>query len=185
MNWVDTPFLAYVSVRDHPARQAIEGVLRSGSWGSSVLVLPELYHVLTRDYDASGSDAFLSVELLSRSPIHWAPLEPDQIVPVTAAMRDHRIQAADASLLLLAQGERGVLYTPDGGLTRAAERLGVAVQNPVSAPLAGEIVRWEAEHLPPKGLGRILKSVERWLGREDVAMASRFVTATEGLTRLP
>lgn len=75
MNWIDTPLLVYGVVSGHPARETVARELRSGSWGSTVLTLLELYHVLVRDYAVAPQDAARAVERFTRSPIRWAELD--------------------------------------------------------------------------------------------------------------
>ena len=96
MNWVDTPLLVYGTITGHPARTAVEQELRRGTWGSSILVLLELYQVLTRDYGVAPTDAAAAVARLARSPIYWAALDRDQVTVAVAERWRHRLQATDS-----------------------------------------------------------------------------------------
>jgi predicted nucleic acid-binding protein len=185
VNWVDTPLLAYGTITGHPARFAVEQELRRGTWGSSVLVLLELYQVLTRDYAVAPADAAVTVGRLSRAPIHWAALDLGQATIAVAERWRHRLQATDAVLLLLAKEDGGTLVTEDRRLLYAAEEQGIVTRRLITPDLSMAVGRWEEQHLPPKGLARILNTIERWVRRENSDLADRFVEATAHLTSLP
>lgn len=185
MNWIDTQFLVYAAVEGHPARHLVEQELSRGAWGSSVLVLLELYHVLARDYAVAAGDAAEVVGRLARSPFHWAAVDGAQCVALARSSAHHRLAATDAALLTLAERDGGTLVSQDRRLLRAAAAEGVAVRNPIGTQLAGVIARWEDEHLPAKGLPRLLGPVERWLRGRDPALADQFLAATGGLSGLP
>ncbi len=185
MNWIDTQFLVYAALEGHPARHVVEQEVSRGAWGSSALVLLELYHVLARDYAVAARDAAEAVDRLARSPFHWAALDAAQCVAIARRAADHRLAATDAALLILAQRDAGTLVSQDRRLLRAAAADGVAVRNPIGAQLAQVIARWEDEHLPAKGLPRLLGPVERWLRGRDPALADEFLAATGGLSALP
>ena len=185
MNWVDTPLLVYSLMAGHPAAAMVEQELRDGEWGSTILVLMELYHVLTGDYGQPPAEAVQAVDRLARSPAHWASIDLGQAAAATAVRARTGLESADALLLLLARGDRGILVTSDHRLLRAAQTEGVAARNPISPILAVEIARWEELHLPRKGLPRLLRPVERWLRTRDEALAEEFLEATAHLSVLP
>ncbi len=185
MNWLDTPLLVYWEVDDHQARETIHEILRQGNWASSVLLLLELYQVLTRHYAVAADQAAEAAERVARSPLHWAALDTSQAVTALAACQRQRLQTTDAVLLLLAQEDGGTLVTQDQRLLRAAAAQGIAVRNPVTPALAAAVARWEEQHLPPRGLVRILSTVERWLRVQDAPLADQFLQATAQLTTLP
>jgi predicted nucleic acid-binding protein len=185
VNWVDTPLLVYAAVANHPAKATVEASLRRDTWGSTALVLLELYQVLTRDYAVAPSQAAESVERLARSPMHWASLEPSHAVTALPLRRRYHLQSADAVLILLAREDRGTVVSQDHGLLRAATAEGLAVRNPITPDVAAAIERWEARHLPERGLPRILGVTERWLRAEDAQLADRYLQATAHLKKLP
>lgn len=185
MNWIDTALLVYGSIEGHPARPVIEQELRRGTWGTSVLILEELYHVLTRDYRVPPASAASVAERMFRSPLRCADLQTRQLPLILSDMKDHGLHGADAALLALAREDQGILVSQDQALLRAAEAQGVAVRNPITPMLAVQVARWEAQHLPPRGLPRILGVVEAWIRRHDPSLADRFVLDTARLTRLP
>lgn len=185
MNWVDTPLLVYIVVEGHPARELGKAEFRRGEWGSSVLVLLEVFQVLTRDYGVSRREARAEVEILARSPIAWAGLSLQQVADAVEVAERESISSTDAVLLGLAEKDRGVLVTPDEHLFRVAQRRGVAVRNPVDERLAAAINAWETEHLPQKGSRRLLALVARWLADKDPPLAERFREVTANLTCWP
>lgn len=185
MNWIDTPILVYLAIDGHPARNQVQAELRTGDWGSSVLVLFEMFQVLTREYAVSRGAARAEVDLLARSPISWAGLHAQQAVEVVAIAEKEGLASTDAILLHLAEKDRGVLVTQDSRLLGAAQRRGVAARNPINRDLAAKIAAWESANLPEKGLTRLLGPVLKWLRAQDPAMAERFREATGNLSRLP
>lgn len=185
MNWVDTALLVYKSVTDHPAKEAVDTETSRGAWGSTVLVLPECYQVLTRTYRVAPADAAGIVARLSASPIYWATFDLAEMVGAVAARALHGIDTADAVLLHLAKADLGTLVTSDRKLLRAAQDHGVAALNPITRQLAAAITQWEAVHLPPKGLSRLLHPIERWLRARAPNLADELVVATAGLTQSP
>lgn len=185
MNWLDTPLLVYAAVADHPARSTVESMLRQGAWGSSVLVMLEVYQALTRDYAVAPESTTAEIDRLTRAPLIWRPIDANQATATFTARQQHSVDSADAHLLQLARDDRGMLITLDRRLLRAAQAEGVVTRNPITPGLAINIARWEEAHLPAKGLGRFLSGVEQWLRTEDPHVADRFVQATEQLTKLP
>jgi predicted nucleic acid-binding protein len=185
MNWIDAPLLIYSQFSDHPAEALVQRELRQGQWASTAYLLPEIYHVLVRDYAAAPGHAAAAVKRLTRTPIHWRPLDLGQVVTATEFWVKHRLQSADALLLHLASEERGTLVTVDRRLLRTAQSLGVPVWNPITPTAAAEVARWEAERFPPKGLSRVVNLVERWLRQRDAALADDFIESTAGLSSLP
>lgn len=184
-NWIDTPILVYRALADHPAAEVAEQQLATGECASSVQVLLEFYQVVTRDYAVSAEAAAEVVTRTARSPIHWASMDAGQAARVAEVRMRHRLESTDAALLILAQEDHGILVTQDRRLLREAEALGVAVRNPISRDLAASSARWEEEHLPPKGVARLLRPVETWLRNQNPLLADQFVEATSGLTALP
>lgn len=185
MNWVDTPLLVFSQVAGHPAESVVERELRRGEWGSTVLVLMELYHVFVREYGESPTAAVQAVDGLRQSPIYWASIDANQAAEAIAVRARTGVDSADALLLVQARDDRGVVVTSDHRLLRAAQAEGVAVRNPISPALATDIDRWEDLHLSRKGLPRLLRPVERWIRARDEALAAEFKEATANFSVLP
>lgn len=185
MNWLDTPLLVYGSLHGHPAEAVAEVELRHGDWGSTVLVLAELYHVLTQHYDLAPAAAVARVERATRLPILWIRAEAAEVALAAAEQARLGIGGADAALLLLAERDSGTLVTADRRLLRAAHGRGVAARNPIPNELSATIADWESLRVPPKGLERLLGGVERWLRARDPGISDEFVSATAQLRRPP
>ena len=185
MNWLDTPLLVYGALHGHPAEAVAEVELRHGDWGSTVLVLAELYHVLTQHYGLAPAAAVAEVERAARLPILWIRAEAADVALAAAEQARHRVEGADAALLLLAERDSGTLVTADRRLLRAALGRGVAARNPIPNDLTATIAEWESRRVPPKGIERLLATVERWLRAREPGISDEFVSATAQLTRPP
>lgn len=185
MNWIDTPLLVYANVYGHPARQRAESELQRSSNASTPEVLIECYNVLTRDYAVPAEATAAYLARLAQSQMSWVSLDQSQVASAVREQRSLALQTTDTLLLILAREDGGTLVTTDRRLIRQAQAQGVAVRNPIDPALSVEVARWEEEHLLPKGLGRVLAAVERWLRTEDPRIADRFVAATDHLRRPP
>jgi predicted nucleic acid-binding protein len=169
----------------HPGRLAAERETERGSVSSTVLVLLECYHVLIRDYDISATSAARYTDHLVHSSVHWVSAEPARVTSALLERQTYDLQGTDAVLLVFAREDGGTLVTTDRRLLREAQAQGVAVRNPISPELAEEISRWESLRLPPKGLARLMATVERWRRAQDTSIAERFSEATNGLRHPP
>jgi predicted nucleic acid-binding protein len=185
VNWIDSQLLVYSVMESHPAQNVLQAALSREAWGSTILTLGEVYHVLTRDYRVTSADARELVLGLAHSNLYWEGLDPVNACAAIVTRSTQSIDLADAVLLDLAASDRGILVTSDRPLLDVAVSQGVAVRNPIDTSLAVAVTRWEAQNLPPKGLQRILVAVERWLRQEDPTIAERFVSSSDRLTRLP
>lgn len=65
--------------------------------------------MLTREYAVSRSAARAQVDLLARSPIAWTGLLAQQAAEVVAIAEKEGLASTDATLLCLAERDRGVL----------------------------------------------------------------------------
>ncbi|HET7769922.1 MAG TPA: PIN domain-containing protein [Chloroflexota bacterium] len=184
MNWADTPLFVYAAVQSHPARDVVERLFREGEWGAPALVLTECYQVLTTTYGVAHPEAVSAIERALSSPIRWTSFETDRVKDVVRLRGRHDLQTADALLLLLAREDGGTLVTQDKRLLRVAQDQGMRVRNPITPEMERTIAQWEDRHLPPKGLPRLLRIVERWLREHEPPVADQFREATGGLSRL-
>ena len=82
--------------------------------------------------------------------------------------------------------QRGVtvLATDDSQLAIACATMGIHVENPVTPAVRAEMTKWENQHLPAKGLPRILLRIHRWVEQHDAALARDLHSATQALSRL-
>ena len=98
----------------------------------------------------------------------------------------HGIDLADAVLLQLAQKTgAGELATDDQRLGKVCLQYGITAVSPMNAPLRQAVASWEAAHLPPKGLSRVLRRVHQWLSQPHPQAAQDFWAQTGGGSRLP
>jgi len=185
MKWVDTPLFVYRAVEGHPARPAIQEILKEGDWASHVLVLLETFQVLTRDYGVDRDRARDEIDRLVISPVHWEPIRPQLSSDLLELCVRYRIETSDAGLLCLAREDDGTLVSPDRRLLDAGEEETIAQKNPVSSDLRDEVALWEEEQLPEKGLSRILSAVSDWIGEQDPELAERMERETENYKTLP
>ena len=185
MNWIDTPLLVYSLSEGHPARERVTEALSRGQWASSILVLLEVYQVLAIDYAITRDVAAAQVGALLNSPIQWSGADVSQAATVTRYRYQFGLGGADAALLVLCTEDEGVLHTLDARLLRVAREQGLAVSTLVDRTVAERVHEWEEQHLPPRGLPRLLRSMYLWIGQQDPRVAERFIESTKNLTRLP
>lgn len=65
------------------------------------------------------------------------------------------------------------------------EKQGLIWETPLSKETRQRIAAWEAHHIPPKGLPRVLTYIYRYLQGEDEKIALNFKNATHQLEKLP
>ncbi len=185
MNWIDTPLLVYSRVEGHPAQRLVSEALEREQWASSVLALLEVYQALRVDYGFAPSVAGWQVEALAASPIDWVEVDIQQARTIAKHRRDHGLGGPDAALFMLCAEDRGVLFTLDSRLLRVAREQGLVVSTLINRSVMDDVVEWEEQNLPQRGLPRLLRSVKTWIEGENPGLASRFIEASSGLTRLP
>ncbi len=182
---VDSSILIYASLVDHPAMQACDRCLSSGVvWVTSALNLAEVHHVLRAVYGPSETEAGSKVLDFARA-LEVEPLTGESLLDALHLRLTLHIDLGDASLLVACQ-TNGVstLATDDVGLAQASEALGIAADHPIGDDVRAEVARWEAGHLPAKGMPRILRQVHRWIDSHDRPLAQAFYSATQSLSRL-
>lgn len=185
MKWIDTPLLVYSRVEGHPAERPVQEALATGEWASSVLVFLEVYQTLRRNYGLTPREATEEVLELAVSPIRWFGVDIEQARLIAARRRDSGLDGPDAALLILCAEDRGVLFSLDARLLRAATAQGLAASTLIDQGTMDRVRGWEEQNLPERGLPRFLRAVERWMADEAPDLLPRFNEATSGLTRLP
>lgn len=185
MNWIDTPLLVYSRVEGHPAEYQVREALASGKWASSVLAVLEVYQTLRRNYGLTPGDATEEVLELAVSPIRWFEADIEQARLIAACRRDSGLDGPDAALLILCAEDRGVLFSLDARLLRAATAQGLAASTLIDQGTMDRVREWEQQNLPERGLPRFLRAVQLWMADEAPDLAPRFTEATASLTRLP
>lgn len=185
MKAVDSNLLVYASLANHPAMSACEQHITGYTgWVTNVVNLVELRRVLVAVYGVSESEADAKFIDLRNALV----VDDLTAAAATAALplrQSYGIDFNDAVLLECCR-QRGVsvLATDDSHLAHACAAIGIAVENPVTAAVRAHMTQWENQHLPAKGLPRILLRVHRWIEQRDAALASDFHSATQALSRL-
>lgn len=182
---LDSNVLVYASLADHPAMSACENLIGAHpEWLVNIVNLIEMHRVLVSVYGVSPSDADMKFEdyQMTLEVVELSGAIASKALPLR---QTHKIDFNDAVLIATCL-EEGVklLATDDGRLSDACAELGIAVANPIDPSLRGQMASWEEEHLPPKGLPRVLGQVHRWLCRRDAVLAEEFYSETQALSRL-
>jgi len=184
---LDTMILVYSLLQGHPAAPACERLLRAhAGWFTTPWVLFEARAVLIKVY---GEDPALVTQKLAQvahGPIVLIDLAHTDVVPVLQLADTHFLDLTDAVLLHLAHrnGAR-FLASDDQRLSLACPQFGISPLTPLDPALRQAIDAWEASHVPPKGLPRVLRRVHQWLIHSHPQAAEEFWSQTGGGSHLP
>jgi predicted nucleic acid-binding protein len=184
---LDTMVLVYSLLQGHPATTACEQMLRSHtSWFTSTLVLLEAKAVLTKVYNADPKLVTQKLDQVASGSVTFIDLASVDVVAAFQLADTFALDFTDAVLLHLAQsrGSR-VLATDDQRLSQICPQFGVTALSPLDATLRQAVSAWEASHLPPKGLPRVLRRIHDWIGRSDPHTAQDFWSHTGAGSHLP
>ena len=184
---LDTMVLVYSLLQGHPALMACEQLLRAHSgWFTSPWVVFEAKSVLTKIY---GEDPALATQKLAQvaaGPIVLLDLDPADVPTVLRLADTYALDLTDAVLLHLAQRNgAGYLATDDQRLSQVCARFGMTSLSPLDPTLRQAVGAWEAAHVPPKGLPRVLRRVHTWLSQSHPQAAQDFWSQTAGGSHLP
>jgi predicted nucleic acid-binding protein len=184
---LDTMVLVYSLLRGHPAEKVCEHLLRShAGWFTSPLVLFEAKGILTRVY---GEDPMLVTSKLAQvasGPIVFIDLARTDVVPVFQLADMHTLDLTDAVLLHLARSHGArFLASDDQNLCLVCSQFGITPLAPLDPGLRHAVGAWEATHVPPKGLPRVLRRVHQWLSISHPQAAQDFWSLTGGSSHLP
>jgi hypothetical protein len=69
--------------------------------------------------------------------------------------------------------------------TMVCSHFGITPLSPLDATLRQAVGAWEATHVPPKGLPRVLRRVHQWLSTLHPQVAQDFWTQTGAGSHLP
>ena len=184
---LDTAVLVYSLLQGHPAAQPCDQFLLAHSgWFTSPLVLLEARHILTRVYAVTAADATAKLTQVAAGPLVLLDLDARGTVSALQLADTHGLDLTDGVLLHLAQ-RHGATYlaTDDQRLAQVCNQLGITPQSPIDAALRKQITAWEAAHVTPKGLTRILRRVHDWLSQGHPQAAADFWSLTAGGSHLP
>ena len=173
---LDTMILVYSSLRGHPAGPPCKQLLRTHTgWCTSPLVLLEAKSVLTKVYGVDPAVATQRLTQMVSGPVTLIDLTPADVIAALQVADSLALDHTDVALLLLAQNRgAGFLATDDQRLSAICPQFGVKPLSPLDATLRQAVSAWEASHIPPKGLQRVLRQVYHWLRQFHPSAAQSF-----------
>ena len=179
--------LVYSLLQGHPALKACEQLLRANSgWFTSPWVLFEAKNVLVKVYGEDAAVTTAKLTQVANGPVVLLDLDPADTPTVLALADSHSLDFTDAVLLHLARSNgAGNIATDDRPLSQACARFGINAVTPLDAALRTAVAAWEAVHVPPKGLARVLRRVHQWLSHAHAQAAQDFWSQTGGGSHLP
>jgi hypothetical protein len=100
---------------------------------------------------------------------------------------DSGLQLNDVEMYFLAlETQSPVFVTDDNKLTSFIKEHGLICETPIQLATRKEMTRWEAAHVPQKGLPRILVNVYQYLlSKKKDEIAKELKVDTKGFTKLP
>lgn len=184
---LDTMFLVYSSLQEHPASAICEQfILSKEGWVSTPLLFVEFYNVLTRNYGVDRQSTIQKTMELVDKPIEILLLEGHTVAAAIWLANEYNLDTNDAILLQICLTSGiNVIATDDRRFARACDDLGIVVENPITATVRQQMTVWEEVNLPPRGLPRLLLHIHRWLEVQNLNIAEVFYEATGQYLRLP
>lgn len=187
INGLDTMLVVYCVVDGHPAGPTCEQFIKAQSgWFTSPLVLIEARTILSKVYSVDPAAATKKLEQFLTVPITFADLDATGVLAAFQLADVHGLDATDAVLLQLAisNGAR-TIATADQHFAHVCAQSGINAVSPLDAALRNMVATWEAAHVQPKGLPRVLWRVHQWLSQRHVQAAQDFWSQTSGGSHLP
>jgi predicted nucleic acid-binding protein len=184
---LDTMLLVYSLLQGHPAAGPCQQFVSAYSgWFTSPLVLFEAKNILSKVYSVSAADATKKLVQFAAGPVLLLDLGAAVAAPALQLADMYDLDLTDAILLQLArQLGAGYLATEDQQLGQVCAGLGITPVSPLAPALRQQVAAWEALHLAPKGLPRVLRRVHEWLARSHSQAAQDFWSQTSGGSHLP
>ena len=184
---LDTMLLVYSLLQGHPAAAPCQQFLATFSgWFTSPPVLFEARNILTKVYSVNPGDATKKLLQFAAGPVLLLPFDAGLAAPAIQLADTHGLDLTDALLLQLAlQSGASYLATEDQRLAQACVISGITPLSPFDAGLRQQMAAWEATHLAPKGLSRVLRRVHQWLAQHHPHAAQHFWSQTSGGSHLP
>jgi predicted nucleic acid-binding protein len=179
--------VVYSFLQGHPAAIPCEQFIRSHSgWFTSPLVLIEAKNILTKVYSVNAGDATKKLLQFAAGPVALLDLDSAILTSALHLADTHDLDFTDSILLHLTQ-VHGAKYlaTEDQRLAQACTQLGILPQSPLDAALRQQVANWEAVHVAPKGLARVLHRVHQWLNQSHPHIAQDFWSQTGNGSHLP
>lgn len=184
---LDTMILVYSLLEGHPASSACEQFLRSRTgWFLSSLSLLEAVAVLHKVYGIPVGEVRQKLVEICVGPVSILPVNEWTVLEAIERSESLGIDLTDAVLLVLAlQQGTSSIATEDERFAEACQKSGLQVETVLDAVLRGQVAEWEAQHLPAKGLPRVLCRIEQWLSARYPEVAKEFRSATGACSHLP
>lgn len=184
---LDTMVLVYSLLRGHPAETACEQLLRTQSgWFTSASVIFEAKGVLTKVYGEDPLVVSQKLVQIANGPLVVLGLGAADLPAVLGLVDAHALDFTDAALLHLArQNAARYLVTDDQHLAQMCGNVGITPVSPIDATLRQAVAAWEIQHVPPKGLPRVLRRVHSWLNQSHAQAAQDFWSRTGAGSHLP
>lgn len=184
---LDTMVLVYSLLQGHPAAPTCEQLLRSQSgWFTPTPVLFEAKSVLTKVYGEDPAAVTQKLIQVANGPLVLCDLDPADVPAVLGLADTYQLDLPDAILLHLARWHAAqFLVTDDQHLAAVCRNFGITPVSPIDATLRLAVAAWELQHVPPKGLPRVLRRVHEWLNQSYKQAAADFWSQTGAASHLP
>jgi predicted nucleic acid-binding protein len=184
---LDTMVLVYSLLRGHPAEPACEQLLRIRSgWFTSTAVIFEAKSVLTKVYGEEPLVVSQKLAQIANGPVVVLDLGPADLPAVLGLADGYALDLTDAALLHVArQNAAPYLVTDDQHLAQMCGNVGITAMSPIDSTLRQAVAAWEIQHVPPKGLPRVLRRVHSWLSQSHAQAAQDFWSKTGAASHLP
>jgi predicted nucleic acid-binding protein len=184
---LDTMVLVYSLLQGHPAATACEQLLRAhAGWFTSPLVLFEAKAILTKVYGEDPAITTLKLSQVVGGPLVLLELDPSEVTIVLRLTDTYALDLTDAVLLHPACKNRvPFMATEDHNLSLVCAQLGITPVSPLDNAVRQAVGAWEAAHVPPKGLPRVLRRVHQWLSESHPQASQAFWSQTGAGSHLP
>lgn len=184
---LDSMIIVYALLDGHPASNACERFVREREgWFTTPLHLLEIYAVLTKIYGVEAQAANDKLQQILQHALAVVPIDGAMIAGVLETATMFSIDLTDAALIEAVK-RLGVqsIATEDQKLQQVCLQMGWTVETPLDDALRQAVSQWEQQHLPAKGLARVLFRVHQWLEKRDETLAHLFWNHTGSGSHLP
>ena len=183
---LDTMLIVYSLLREHPASNICEQLLRANDWFTTVPNLLEAHAILLKVYGADAGQVQSKLAQLTEGPVAIIALSDTLALAAMQVATQEKIDLTDAVLMQTAlERQATFLATCDQRLAQVARQKGLDAPEIFDFPLRRAIAHWEEDNLSSKGLPRVLRRVHSWLEKQHPTAASDFWSHTGGGSHLP
>ena len=187
---IDSNIIIYSLLENHPACSDCASYLTQfdvdGLLFSTVDSLSEIYQVMHGFYKIESSIILDHIKDLLNSRITFLNLDQDDLNPLFEIVAQNNLQVNDIKLYLLAQKlQAPILVTDDGTLGNFAQSHQLLHETPIQPETRAQMDEWEQEHLPKKGLPRVLKRIFIYLENLDKLIATQFRNDSGNFRQIP